>query len=268
MNRRNALKLHELIDQYYQQDYSRLAIIGILRRRHNIIISLRTLTRIQSQYNLRRKNLTESSLDEIILALSIELAGSDSLLGYKMMWKRLRNVYELTVKQQTVMYLLQILDPDGVEARSRYRLKHRQYDTPGPDFLWHGDNHDKLKRYGFAIYAIIDGFSKEVIGILVASTNNKPEVIFYLFAKTAIELDRIPTILRVDRGTEPGIMGCQKHLNVEQLEDLFLEYADVPHLCSTEFKEAVEAAIPNIQTPKITEDAYELFLKITDVIRG
>ncbi|KAJ8668913.1 hypothetical protein QAD02_000172 [Eretmocerus hayati] len=383
----NVSEFHRTIIKYFNQDYSRKAILALVRKKYNVIISLSTLSRIQRRYKLRRKNITESPIEHILLALSIELGGSGAKLGYKAMWKRLRNVYELKVKQRTVMELLQLFDPLGVEERCRCRLKHRQYDVPGPDYCWHCDNHDKWKRFGFAIYGIIDGFSRKVLSIQVASTNNKPEVISYQYVKTIVELDRIPTILRTDKGTEAPIMGdmqmalrsfhddehaglnsyktgrstsnqrieswwrqfrqrlgqyymdlfkimeregilnlgnplhieglrycfghllkeeiestiqewnehrirkqsnrnvlsgipnelydcpemvgatdCRKPLDVDQAQILFLEYAQIPRLCCPDFKIAVEAAMPDIQTPTTAEEAYDLFLDILDLI--
>ena len=36
----------------------------------------------------------------------------------------------------------------------------------GPDFVWHLDGYDKLKPYGFAIHAAIDGWVKLHVLIL------------------------------------------------------------------------------------------------------
>ncbi|OXU16911.1 hypothetical protein TSAR_000877, partial [Trichomalopsis sarcophagae] len=93
-----------------------------------------------------RRKILESSLQEIGNAILMELQGS----------KRIRNVYKLKVRQKVVIRFLKELDPEGVEARSRYKLKRRVYEVPGPNYLWHADNHDKLKRFGFAIYGCID----------------------------------------------------------------------------------------------------------------
>ena len=89
--------------------------------------------------------------------------GEGCNLGYRAMWYRLQKAYNITVKQKTVLRILKLVDPDGVEERSRYRLKRRQYQTPGPNYIWHTDGHDKLKRYGFAIHVCVDGFSKKVL---------------------------------------------------------------------------------------------------------
>ena len=47
-------------------------------------------------------------------------------------------------------------DPEGVQVRTRRRLRRRKYTSPGPNFVWHIDGHDKLKPYGFSIHGDID----------------------------------------------------------------------------------------------------------------
>lgn len=87
-----------------------------------------------------------------------------------------------------MLRLLNLIDPSGVASRCRHRVKRRVYDVPGPNHVWHADNHDKLKRFGFPIYGCIDGFSRKVVCLHVMKTNNKP------------------TLIRVDDGTDANIV--------------------------------------------------------------
>lgn len=52
---------------------------------------------------------------------------------------------------------MKIMDPEGVELRSRHRLQRRVYVSQGPNFVIHIDGYDKLKPYGFPIHGAIDG---------------------------------------------------------------------------------------------------------------
>ena len=54
-------------------------------------------------------------------------------------------------------------DPEGVQLRKRKRLRLRKYTSPGPNFVWDNDGHDKLKPYGFSIHGGIDGFPRRVL---------------------------------------------------------------------------------------------------------
>lgn len=122
------------------------------------------------------------------------------------MCQRLKKLYNLKVKEKTVLKLLREIDPSGVDGRCQYRLKRRNYSVPGPNFIWHADGHDKLKRYGFSIYGIIDGFSKKILLLEVSSTNKDPRVIGFFYYKLIEKLKYLPEIIRTDRGTEVGIM--------------------------------------------------------------
>ena len=79
--------------------------------------------------------------------------------------------------RNTVRQVLKILDPEGVNARSRHRMRRRLYTAKGPNYLWHIDGYDKLKPFGFCIHGAIDGYSRRVLWLEVANTNNDPEII-------------------------------------------------------------------------------------------
>ena len=73
----------------------------------------------------RRRN--RSNIDDICREIELELQGSGSRLGYRLMTRRLISEYNLIVDQETVRELLKIMDPDGVSARSRHHLQRREY---------------------------------------------------------------------------------------------------------------------------------------------
>lgn len=186
--------------------YTYEEICYLLEKKHNKKISIRTLKRILKKLNLKRKNITETPDEQIISVLITEINGSGMDLGYRAMWQRLRDMYGFSVKQSTVLRLLNLVDPDGIEERSRYRLKRRTYSVPGPNFLWHIDGFDKLKRYGFAIHGCVDGYSRKVMWLHVSTTNNKPQVIAYYYLQCLEEFNLIPSLIRSDRGTENTVI--------------------------------------------------------------
>lgn len=205
MNQINLFRF-EKIKKYFYKNYCYEAILQKLNKKHNVKISMRTLSRILAQNRFKRKNINESPIEEIVLAIILELEGSGCNLGYKSMCQRLKKVYKLKVKQKTVMKLLKIIDPEGVEARSRYKLKRRIYSVPGPNYLYHADGYDKLKKFGFAIYGFIDGFSRKVLSLNVSMSNNCPEIIAYYYLQLIKKHEFLPTIIRTDNGTEVSHM--------------------------------------------------------------
>ena len=59
------------------------------------------------------------------------------------------------------------LDPDSFKLRKRRRSHRRRYVADGPNFVWHLDEHDKLKPFGFSMHGCIDGFSRYLIWLEV-----------------------------------------------------------------------------------------------------
>jgi hypothetical protein len=98
--------------------------------------------------------------------------------------------------------------PQGTKERQGRRLKRSVYRSRGPDFLWHIDGYDKLKPFGFACHACIDGYSRNVLWLHVAVTNNQPSIIAGYFVDCVKAFGGCLTIVRGDRGTENGIVAA------------------------------------------------------------
>ena len=118
------------------------------------------------------------------------------------MTERLLHEHGISTDRETVRGLLKILDPEGVEARSRHRLRRREYKTAGPNHLRHIDGYDKLKPFGFCIHGAIDGYSRRVLWLEVGPTNNDPFVIAKYYLDFVRKTGGIPKIIRADCGTE------------------------------------------------------------------
>ena len=147
----------EIITYYFQKNYSYDAVIMFLAIYHNIVISKRTFKRRLHQYGLkkRKSNISDASLRRII---EEELKGPAALKGYRGMWNALKCSYGINVKRDTVMTLLQELDPEGIELRKSRRLTRRIYRSQGSNSCWHVDGYDKLKPFGLPIVTgAIDG---------------------------------------------------------------------------------------------------------------
>ncbi len=150
----------------------------------------------------RRGPDIESPLAIIIAAIHKELQGSGKCLGYGTMWKRLLTTYKIHVKRSPVLELLWIMDPEGVNRRKSHRLIRRKYSNPGPNFVWHMDGYEKLKPYGFAIHGAIDGFSRKILWLRVARSNNDPKIIANYYLSALKQFGKVPTLLRCDQGKE------------------------------------------------------------------
>ncbi|XP_020901510.1 uncharacterized protein LOC110240064 [Exaiptasia diaphana] len=159
---------------------------------------------------LRRRKQPDN-LQKVIDTICQELNGSGNCIGYRQMHQRLRVNHGLVVDRETVRLSLKILDPVGVENRSRRRLRRREYRGRGPNFIWHMDGYDKLKPYGMAIHGAIDGYSRRLLWLEVGTTNNDPSVTARYFLDYVKQVGGVPRIARTDAGTENvTICGIQR----------------------------------------------------------
>ena len=97
------------------------------------------------------------------------------------------------------MRALRVIDPEGVDTQKCRRLKRL---TPGPKFLWHIDEWDKLKPYGFSVHVYIDGFSRRLLWLEVSTTNKHLNVIVDFFLSTVEQLGGVPRLVTIDKGME------------------------------------------------------------------
>ena len=74
--------------------------------------------------------------------------------------------------------------------------------TEGPGDVFHIDGNDKLKRWGFAIHGCVDGFSRKIMWLVVATTNNDPLVVANHFLTCIKKHGIVPKNLRMDKGNE------------------------------------------------------------------
>ena len=77
------------------------------------------------------------------------------------------------ISRRRIAAATRLLDPQGVEARdkARTRIQRIRYTVKGPNRVWSVDGHDKLSRFGFEIYGIIDGYSRYITRCYVGVSN-------------------------------------------------------------------------------------------------
>lgn len=191
----------DLVKQYFHCGFTYSEMVLLLFVINNIRISLRQLKRILKINNLRRR--TGYTADEIVSDyISRENETSGQCIGYRSMWRRLVNEHRLRVPRNKVLSIMRNIDPDGINVRKAHRLKRRKYRTKGPNFVWHVDGYDKLKPFGFCVHGAIDGYSRRILWLEVAQSNNNPAVIAMYYLEALKKLGVAPRILRCDKGTE------------------------------------------------------------------
>jgi hypothetical protein len=61
--------------------------------------------------------------------------------------------------------------------------------SEGPNEVWYCDGHDKLSKYGFAIWGIRDKFSRKWLGLWVIPNNRLGHVVAYLWLTVVRDLE-------------------------------------------------------------------------------
>ena len=193
----------DLIRYYYSRSprlkYEEISFI--ITEHHKIPLTIDRLKKAVSKLGLKRRKspVDDGILDDIV---SNEVSTSLSLIGYRQMKHVISRKYNIDISYERVRQSLLRIDPEGVDLRSRNVIRRRIYFSNGPFHMIHIDGHDKLKKWGFAIHGGIDGFSRKILWLKVATTNNDPIVVanyFFEFLKT---YKTAPTLLRFDRGRE------------------------------------------------------------------
>lgn len=209
----------DVIQRYFHLGFSYAEILVFLSVYHGIQISFTTLKRILRTLRLRRHS-QNTDWNFVVYCVEHELSGSGRDLGYRSMQGRLQFVHGLVVPRERIRLILRYLDPVGVQSRQQRRLRRRQYLSKGPNFIYHIDGWDKLKRFGLCVHGCIDGFSRRIMWLEASASNNDPFVVCKYFANCVQQINGLPCLVRADRGTENGnVCAMQQILRTENGDD-------------------------------------------------
>ncbi|XP_048588204.1 uncharacterized protein LOC116615414 isoform X1 [Nematostella vectensis] len=211
-----GLSRNDLVKKYFHLGFEYKEMLALLYVHHGETLSLRHLKRLLRKMNLKRREGVPD-LATVIGMIENELFGSGNCIGYRQMHQRLRNDYHLQINsfRETVRIALRTLDPEGTERRKSHRLLRRTYRSQGPNYCWHIDGYDKLKPFGFCIHGCIDGYSRRIMWLRVASSNNDPAIVADYFAGCIRMIKGVPRRIRADNGTE--------NVNIEVMQ-VFLHF--------------------------------------------
>lgn len=165
---------------------------------------------IRISHNLRRRND-----DELVLAAArtqifslVQQALHNGLVrcyGRGLLRTYLRINHSHHAREDDVRDALAILDEAGTDSRRKgpdKRHQGKEYITPGPDFLWCCDGHDKFRNYGIEIYAGVDAYSRRIQWIYIGNSNRRAVGILRQVITTVQHYNRCPSFYRSDRGKE------------------------------------------------------------------
>ncbi|EFP84313.2 uncharacterized protein PGTG_10033 [Puccinia graminis f. sp. tritici CRL 75-36-700-3] len=200
-------QLDEHIKTYFDKGLTYSQIHHALSTTHGYTHSKRTLERKLKAMDLSRRlddiDMEKVDVDTVVTCMmEIHQTPEGRNAGYRKMRQMLQTNFGINVHHMTVALINQTLDPDGVENRAKRVLKRRVFNTPGPNFIWSADGHDKLKKFGITLYGFIDAWSRKILGIFVHVTNNDPRHVGYYYLQLVKREGGIPRRTTTDRGTE------------------------------------------------------------------
>ncbi|XP_065831019.1 uncharacterized protein [Oscarella lobularis] len=135
-----------------------------------------------------------------------EINDHNAYSGYRHVWKSVQKKCVRYIPREIVRKIISIYNPDDVAMRKRHRFIRQQYSSPGPNFTWHVDGYDNLKRFGFLIHGGIDGFSRRLMWLRLVGSNNNPLHIADLFLDCVFLNRCCPAVVRSDYGTENTLL--------------------------------------------------------------
>ena len=181
-------QLHFYVDNHFKVEEMALMLNcskrTVERRLHAHGLSTRKYT-----------NIAETEVDEVVSQICLAFPRC----GEKMVHGRLRT-QGIYIPREQVRKSLRRIDPSGVERRMRRVLRRRTYEVECPNALWHLDGHHKLIRWRLVIHGSIDGYSR-LITYLQVATNNRASTVLSAFLNAVDEFG-LPSRVRTDRGGE------------------------------------------------------------------
>ncbi|CAC5424873.1 unnamed protein product [Mytilus coruscus] len=155
----------------------------------------------------RRKEYTDLRTVIHFVESDVESNGTH---GHKWMYNKCL-LHGLKETRESIRHILKLVDPRGVEMRSKQRLIRRKYFSQGPNYCWHIDSYDKLKPYGLCINDCVDGFSRKMMWVKVGKTSSDPKVIAKYFIEAIQNAGGYPDHMRGDMGTENGTVAAMQN---------------------------------------------------------
>ena len=207
-------QLQEDITQYVREGLQRKQVLDYMERDYSKYKwSMRTLENRMRYFGVKYVSY-DTPVDKLKEAVTDELNGPGRLLGYRAMNKKLRLKYDIKVPRDRVYDMMFEIDPQGLEERRPMAKKAKKGDfvSRGPDWVHSLDGHDKMMGYQnwtfpLAVYGSIDTCSRKLLWIKVWDTNSEPNIVGKWYLENIREAQIVPNFIRIDRGTETGVMG-------------------------------------------------------------
>ena len=144
--------LKETLSTYVRQGLQRNEILDFMRRDFpQYAWSVRSLDRRLRHFDIYFTDRT-ITVEQVREVVANELDGPGQLLGYRAMYRKVRQEHNLNVPRDVVYAAMRDLDPEGLASRGGVGEKRKgrskgNFTTMGPNWVHSLDGHDKLMGY-------------------------------------------------------------------------------------------------------------------------
>ncbi|KIJ34012.1 hypothetical protein M422DRAFT_263968 [Sphaerobolus stellatus SS14] len=212
MTSKDDQHVKELIFKYDWEGIKSLKIISeMLLKEHNIEMHPQTVSCRKKDYGLLNSHKTTTTLPETFKKqLVVDQLERDPgcCQGPTLIKEGIRMRTGVDLTRKYVKDLMHDLDREGFQLRdpTSRKVKRRALVNLGIHEEWSGDGHDKLKKYGFAIYGIRDVWSGKWLGLWVIPDNRLKVVVAYLWLSLSKEYGGLPIQCTTDCGSETTLV--------------------------------------------------------------
>lgn len=209
---KGSKEFEDLLRRYHRITTSRVEVQRILEQEHGIYISDRTVARRWREMGLvgsskvnERRLLPGKVVQLVAEEMALDPAGR---IGQNTMKKQIALRSGIHLTRQTVKDVQKLLDPEAAAARNptAHQIRRVPLTSDGPNDVWCCDGHDKLTKYGFAIWGMRDKFSRKWLGLWVIPNNRIALVVAYLWLTVVRKSGGIPKQTSSDCGTENTVI--------------------------------------------------------------
>jgi hypothetical protein len=236
----------------------------IALRRDGYVISKRGLQSIRKEKGWIRRLGDEGErlkllerAEQALLSISEE---SNALSGYgrRTLQPYLRTKTGLAVPRDRLFELYRHMFPGEIDQRrQQLRRKKGQFLIPGPNYQWCIDGHDKLKAFGFEIYAAIDAHTRYIIWLYVGHSNATAVGVLAQYLNAVARYEIRPWFIQSDLGSETPL-AAGAHWWLVHATNGVVEWKGKVSVQGPTLKECYKAA-PSTQNVKI-EKMWESML--------
>lgn len=238
--------------------------ILIVIRREGFTISINGLQQIRLARGWKRRiddpEERLERLNQVAQTFNSMAEQSNAVLGYgrRMLPAFIRCQARLNIPREPLYEVYRIMFPDAVDMRQRAMRRNRgHFLVPGPNYQWCLDGHDKLKDYGFEIYAAIDAWSRNIIWLYMGHSNATALSVLKQYLRAVEQYGIRPWFLQTDLGTETPLVAAA-HWNFALRAGGSIQWKDQVFEQGTRLKDSFKTA-PSTKNNKI-EKMWESML--------